>query len=138
MKYYAVIDTNVVISSMLRKQSVPGTIIDLAIKGEIIPLLNNEILDEYEEVLLRNEFGFAEGDVKDLMDNIKTNAVVLERTSTDELFRDQDDKVFYEIALTGRKFSDAFLITGNIKHYPFKTFVVTPRQMLDVIENNKH
>lgn len=138
MKYYAVIDTNVVISSMLRKQSVPGTIIDLAIKGEIIPLLNNEILDEYEEVLLRNEFGFAEGDVKDLMDNIKTNAVMLERTSTDELFRDQDDKVFYEIALTGRKFSDAFLITGNIKHYPFKTFVVTPRQMLDVIENNEH
>lgn len=138
MKYYAVIDTNVVISSMLRKQSVPGTIIDLAIKGEIIPLLNNEILDEYEEVLLRNEFGFAEGDVKDLMDNIKTNAVMLERTSTDELFKDQDDKVFYEIVLTGRKFSDAFLITGNIKHYPFKTFVVTPRQMLDVIENNKH
>lgn len=138
MKYYAVIDTNFVISSMLRKQSVPGTIIDLAIKGEIIPLLNNEILDEYEEVLLRNEFGFAEGDVKDLMDNIKTNAVMLERTSTDELFKDQDDKVFYEIVLTGRKFSDAFLITGNIKHYPFKTFVVTPRQMLDVIENNKH
>ena len=29
MKYYAVIDTNVVVSSMLRHDSIPGAILDL-------------------------------------------------------------------------------------------------------------
>ncbi|MGN0363348.1 MAG: hypothetical protein ACI4ET_10960 [Bilifractor sp.] len=36
---------------------------------------------------------------------------------------------------------DTYLVTGNIKHFPSKPFVVTPRQMLDLIleginENN--
>lgn len=136
MKYYAVIDTNVVISSMLKKGSVPNIIIEYAIRGDIIPLLNNEILLEYEEVLLRNEFGFDENDVKNFMNKIKENAIILERTEVDEIFLDEDDKVFYEIALTGRSFAEAYLITENIKHFPAKYFVVTPRQMLQIIENN--
>ena len=28
---------------------------------------------------------------------------------------------------------DAYLVTGNIKHFPTKPFIVTPRQMLDII-----
>ena len=63
MNYYAVIDTNVLVSSMLKGSSIPGIIIDKAINGPIIPLLNDEILEEYEEVLLRNKFGFEEQDV---------------------------------------------------------------------------
>ena len=133
MTYYAVIDTNVVVSSMLKSTSVPGQIVDLALKGEIVPLLNQEILDEYEEVLLRNEFGFKESDVKDLLDLLNEKAVFLDRTPTDELFNDPDDVVFYEIVLTARKSSDAYLITGNTKHYPVKTFVVTPKEMLEII-----
>ena len=29
---------------------------------------------------------------------------------------------------------DAYLITGNIKHYPIRSYVVTPKEMLDIIE----
>lgn len=36
-----------------------------------------------------------------------------------------------------RKSDDAYLVTGNSKHFPTKTFVVTPREMLDIIEENK-
>ena len=32
-----------------------------------------------------------------------------------------------------RKLEDAYLVTGNIKHFPAKPFVVTPRQMIDII-----
>ena len=39
MSYYAVIDTNIVVSSMLRLLSIPGKIIDYAISGKIILLL---------------------------------------------------------------------------------------------------
>ena len=43
-KYYAVIDTNVVVSAALRFSSVPGNIIELALNGVIIPVINNEII----------------------------------------------------------------------------------------------
>ena len=51
MKYYAVIDTNVIVSSMLKHDSIPGRILDLVILNIIVPLLNNEILEEYFDVL---------------------------------------------------------------------------------------
>lgn len=35
--------------------------------------------------------------------------------------------------MEARKDEDAYLVTGNIKHFPSKPFVVTPRQMLDLI-----
>ena len=55
MKYYTVIDTNVLVSAMLKHHSVPGSIIDLAFDGPIIPVLNDAIEKEYREVLSRTE-----------------------------------------------------------------------------------
>ena len=49
MKYYAVIDTKVLVSAMLKHHSVPGGIIDLAFDGPIIPVLNDAIEKEYRE-----------------------------------------------------------------------------------------
>jgi predicted nucleic acid-binding protein len=43
MKYYAVIDTNVLVSAMLKHHSVPGSIIDLTFDGPIIPVMNDAI-----------------------------------------------------------------------------------------------
>ncbi len=49
---------------------------------------------------------------------------------------DPKDRVFYEVVMEGRKSEDAYLVTGNIRHFPEKPFVVTPRQMLDIILND--
>lgn len=133
MKFFAVIDTNVLVSSMLKGTSIPGIIVDKAINGPIVPLLNNEILAEYEEVLLRNKFGFEEEDVKTLIDELRKRAIYLDRTMVDEVFEDPDDVVFYEIVMTARTAVDAYLITGNKKHFPIKSYVVTPREMLEII-----
>ena len=43
MKYFVVIDTNVLVSSVLKHNSVPGTIIAFAFNGKIIPVSNKEI-----------------------------------------------------------------------------------------------
>lgn len=48
MKYYAVIDTNVVVSSLLKHDSIPGKILDFVISKTIVPLLNKEIIEEFE------------------------------------------------------------------------------------------
>ena len=32
---------------------------------------------------------------------------------------------------------DAYLVTGNLKHFPKRTYIVTARQMLDILDENK-
>lgn len=49
MTYYAVIDTNVLVSAMLKWSSVPGNV--LVFSGVIVPVFNEQILDEYRTVL---------------------------------------------------------------------------------------
>ena len=137
MKYYAVIDTNVIVSSMLKGTSIPGIIVAKALDGPIIPLLNEEILQEYKEVLSRNKFGLDEEAIEGLIESLKHRAIFLDRTESEEIFPDPDDAVFYEIVITARSATDAYLITGNIKHYPIKSFVVTPHEMLDIIEKDE-
>lgn len=60
MKYYAVIDTNILVSAMLKWDSIPGNIIELAFSGTIVPLLNEHIVKEYREVLSRPKFHLTE------------------------------------------------------------------------------
>ena len=140
MKYYAVIDTNVIVSSMLKHESIPGTIVDLINSRIIVPLLNEEILSEYYDVLTRNKFGFDVKDVENLLANIRNNSIFLNREQTLEDFIDEevdeDDIVFYEIVMSARNTMDAYLVTGNIKHYPIRNYVVTPKQMIDIINKS--
>lgn len=135
MQYYAVIDTNVVVSSLLSKTSNPGAILSLVEKGIIIPLFNEDILNEYEDVLSRNKFPFTKKKINKILRTFVKKGISLDRTKTDEKFFDQDDVVFYEIVLTSNKERESYLITGNIRHFPKKTFVVTPSQMLEIIES---
>ena len=134
MNYYAVIDTNVVVSSMLKSSSLPGKVMDYVIDGTIIPFLNQEILNEYKEVLSRNEFGFEESDINELIQQLTDTGIMLDRTNTDFAFTDSDDAVFYEIVLTARQSNESYLVTGNIRHFPAEPFVVTPREMIEIIE----
>lgn len=133
MIYYAVVDTNVLVSSMLKGSSIPGVIVSKVLDGPIVPLLNEEILAEYKDVLLRNRFGLDKEAVEELISSISKRAIFLDRTETTELFNDPDDIVFYEIVMTARSADEAYLITGNKKHFPEKSFIVTPREMLDII-----
>ena len=133
MKYYAVIDTNVLVSAALKWNSVPGSIIDLAFNDIIVLLVNKEILKEYQTVLLRPKFHLTEKIVQDILDEINAHAVSISEEPVDIDLPDPKDRVFYEVTMEARKDEDAYLVTGNIKHFPSKPFVVTPRQMLDLI-----
>lgn len=133
MKYYAVIDTNVLVSAALKWKSVPGSIIDLVFNDVIIPLVNTEILDEYRTVLLRPKFHLTESIVNDIINELISHALSISEEHLDVDLPDSKDRVFYEVTMQARKDEDAYLVTGNIKHFPIKPYVVTPRQMLDII-----
>lgn len=67
MKRYVVIDTNVLVSAMLKWTSVPGTILEFAFSGIIVPILNDEIVAEYREVLMRDKFHLTKEIVGDVI-----------------------------------------------------------------------
>lgn len=137
-KYYVVIDTNVVVSSLLKSDSLPGKVLRLCLDGVITPILNDEIVDEYLDVLTRNKFDLDEKIVEDTINSIKEKSIYLDRTETIEDFIDKDDVVFYEVALTaGVTLTESYLVTGNKRHFPVKPFVVTPREMLEIINGEK-
>lgn len=45
-------------------------------------------------------------------------------------FPDQKDIVFYEIAISKE---NAYLVTGNIKHFPVRSFIVSPAEMVEIL-----
>ena len=133
MKYYAVIDTNVLVSAMLKWKSIPGKILELTFNGLIVPLVNDEILKEYREVLSRPKFKLTREIVDNLINGIMENSVFVNEQSLDEYLPDPKDRVFYEVVMEERKNEDAYLVTGNIKHFPIRPYIVTPREMLDIM-----
>lgn len=139
MTYFAVLDTNVLVSAMLKSDSIPGAVLELALGGNITPLFNEAILDEYQEVLSRPKFHFNDRIVKAVIQTIVQHGIQVDAEKLDVSdFPDPDDIVFYEVVMEERKSEEAFLITGNLRHYPVKSFVVTPKQMLDLILTNQN
>ena len=57
-KVYAVIDTNVIVSALISKkaESYPLSVMAHVYFGVIIPVFNNEIINEYKDVLSREKF----------------------------------------------------------------------------------
>lgn len=137
MKFYAVIDTNVLVSALLKRNSAPWQILSESINGTIVPLYNGEILSEYTEVLLRKKFNFPENLVLDLLRELSKCGILINAERTQEQLPDPDDAVFYEVVMSAREKDEAYLVTGNLKHFPVKPFIVTPREMLEIIQNSK-
>lgn len=133
-KIYAVIDTIVIVSALISKSldSNPVKIFRAIMQERIVPLYNNEIISEYRSVLLRSKFHLTPSLINTVLKAIVTDGLELERTTAIDVdFPYQKDIVFYEIALSKE---DSYLVTGNIKHFPAKRFVVTPAEMVNILE----
>ena len=136
VKIYAVIDTNVLVSALLSRFKDTSTVqlLQLLILGDITPIYNDEILDEYHKVLTRPKFGFPEILIDETLEVIKRYGINSSRKGSDEVLPDPKDIVFYEVTLSVK---GSYLVTGNIKHFPKKPFVVTPAEMLQIIQEMK-
>lgn len=131
--FYAVFDTNVLVSSLMSKREDSPTVLllDYVVEGSIVLLYNDEILEEYKEVLHREKFGFSDERIDAVMEVLSTG-ISLDRTSSGESFPDADDAVFYEVALSKE---GSYLVTGNQRHFPQSPIVVTPAEMLQIIQS---
>ena len=130
---YAVFDTNVLVSALITHNSESSTVrvVKAIAEKHIVPLYNEEIVREYYEVLHREKFGIQGVDSSLLIHMIVQCGIETERSECNGFFIDQDDAVFYEVALSKE---EAYLITGNIKHFPKSPIVVTPAEMMQILE----
>lgn len=138
MTCYAVIDTNILVSALLSSHDDAATVLVVGklFSGEVIPLFSDEILKEYHEVLRRAKFHFSEETVNMLLLAIEKFGERVVPLPTGELFPDMKDLPFYEVAAT-RQEDTAYLVTGNIKHFPKKPFIVTAKEYLDIFNTVK-
>ncbi len=134
-KIFAVIDTNVIISALLSSnlESNPVKVFRAIVQERIVPLYNDEILDEYRCVLSRPKFHLDLPLIETVIKAIITDGLNIDRTPVADIdFPDPKDIVFYEVALSVEA---SYLVTGNIKHFPVKPFVVTPAEMVHIMED---
>lgn len=133
--FYAVFDTNVLVSALMskRKDSPTVELLDLVLNGSIVLLYNEEIIAEYTDVLHRNKFSFDEERINNVMALVRMG-LNMERTVSDEMFPDPDDRVFYEVSLSK---DDAYMVTGNQRHFPKVPKVVSPTEMMAIINNSQ-
>ena len=100
----------------------------------VVPVYNDEILNEYRNVLNRPKFGFSSELISETISQIESLGVMENALETvAEAMPDPKDIVFYSIALSHGKTAETHLVTGNVKHFPANPIVVTPRQMLDIL-----
>ena len=131
---YAIIDTNVLVSYFLSdKNSPPVAIINKIFEGEITPIFNCYLINEYRKVLSREQFELDRSTVNSFLDIIQTFGFGVESFEHTITLSDRKDGPVYELAILTRD-DDSFLITGNVKHFPSDDFVVTPKQMMEKLD----
>ncbi len=137
-RIFAVVDTNVLVSALISKSidSNPMKVFRAIVTEQIVPLYyNDEILQEYQSVLSREKFHLDKTLIETVLKAIVTDGLCLDRTpAVDVEFPDPKDVVFYEIVLSKE---DSYLITGNIKHFPIRPFVVTPAEIVRILESRQ-
>lgn len=132
---YAVIDTNVLVSAHISKQPHSATVkvVSFMLIGLLKPVYNEEILAEYTEVLHREKFHLSDTGIKNLLDYIRRFGVHSDRIPYTDNMPDEKDRPFYEVSLS---MDGTYLVTGNLKHFPTTPKVISPADMVALIEQD--
>ena len=138
MRCYAVLDTNVIVSALLSSKADAATVqvLQKLFSDSFCPVISKEIMAEYTEVLHRAKFHFSPAIVEDLLFAIEEKAEYVIPASTGAILPDMKDLPFYEVVMEKRA-DDAYLVTGNQKHFPAEPFIVTAREFLEILEQNE-
>lgn len=130
-----VIDTNVIVSSLIQRNYPNFIINELFIENKFQLCVSEELMAEYYEVLTRPKFSkfqdfFIRAEA--LLAYIETKATKYYPTIPVELISDDDDNMILELA---DECKADFIITGNITDFTFPTYkqtkIVTPKEYWD-------
>lgn len=111
-----VLDTNVVVSALLKPQGVPAGILRIILAGNAQLVYDVRIISEYREVLARPRFSLDPDLVKAVIEGLMAGGEEVFATPLPKGLPDPDDEPFLEAAAAAG--SDVPLVTGNARHYP--------------------
>lgn len=112
-----VIDTNILYAGFRSDLGASHAILEAVWAGRVVPLLNQVVITEYEEILKHYApaLGLALGDVDAILNFI---CMVGERVESSApwtpVLADPDDEAFVKLAIFGR--ADC-IVTHNLKHF---------------------
>ena len=132
----AVIDTNVIVSAYINKDSPPAKILNKVFDGEILMYIDERILDEYKRVLSYPKLKIGKKNVDFFTLYLEHNA---EYSGSCAVIRDanvpDDDVIFLEVAMKAKV---QYLITGNTKLFNFRNYagckIITPAEFIALLK----
>lgn len=130
-----ILDTNILVSSLISSQPAAPTvqIVSKMLMGELVPVYCKEIMTEYREVLNRKKFGFPKELVNRLLAIIEKYGLYCAAGPTDIPLPDEKDRHFYNVTVEKQE-DGAYLITGNLKHFPSAPYIVSAKQFIEILE----
>ena len=123
-----VLDTNILVSALMTPSGNPASVYRMFISREIVLVYSEEIMREYEDVLYRPRLKISAEDAYTILKAIQQYGELVAPPPSTEALADEDDRVFYDAART----VGAYLITGNTRHYPPSSFILTPKEFLEL------
>ena len=134
-----VLDTNVVVSALLKPDSLEDQVLRLGLAGRLRLCLSAETLAEYALVLPRPKFKLHPNEVKQSLARLRVASAMFSPARTIHVSKDEPDNRFLECAEAARAMD---LVTGNTKHFPAQykdTQVITARRLLELlIPSSRH
>ena len=128
-----VIDTNVVVSAVLKPDGLQRTVFLLATTKPARWYVSGPIMEEYSAVLARRELKIRKSLRLQVMQLIRNHTYSVTPSRLPQLTSDPDDNIFLECADAARA---DYLVTGNQRHFPRfwkKTKIIHSREFLDII-----
>src|SRR5579872_5278126 len=123
-----VLDTNVIVSSLLVPAGTQASILTLAVRGHIELYVSPFVLAEHEEVLHRPRFRLEPRHIDTALASIRKMAHLVEPTQVLSISSHESDNRILECAETA---AADYLVTGNTRHFPQcyrQTKIVTGRR----------
>lgn len=136
MKCYAVIDTNVLVYSLLTKNldSATVTVMKLIVNGIVTPVFSDDILKEYNDVLRRKKFHFSEDRIQRLLNIFSYFGLEITPHRVDCELPDPKDTPFYEVTMEVSEYN-GYLVTGNKKHFPINPYIADAKEFVDIVKD---
>jgi uncharacterized protein len=129
-----VLDTNVLVSALLKKGSPPHQIVLKATEGVFECVVSDAILSEYQEVFKRPKLKIRPEDSKELLDFLK-GGVLVKGIPSPQRLPDPKDQPFLDAAIEA---GASIIVSGNLQDFPEKIChpvkALSPRDALALLD----
>jgi len=129
-----VLDTNVIVSGILRPFSKASLILTLVADGTVQVAYDLRLVSEYGDVLNRPKFNFAKENVEAFLAQVEQEGFLVSARPLKFHLPDPNDEPFLEVAIAA---SVEAIVTGNKRHFPKKEYqgvrVLSPAEFLEAV-----